>query len=136
MNDRRKQNDHYAPLAIQRGDLRMALTVLLIGAAAASTCRADSQLRFAPAGGAPLSASAHLDFRVTVLSSLSLSMQAQGAQVRGNTGVLTVQSSSGGIDDGAAPSSSQQLRPRNVVVDTTLPGAAIPANSVVTIASP
>ena len=135
MNGRGEQNNDRAQV-IASHDLRAALAVLLIGAAAASTCRADSQVRSAPASGAPLSASAHLDFRVTVLPSLSLSMQAQGAQVRGNAGVLTIQSSRSDVDGSAAPSTSLQLRPRNLVVDTALPRSAILANDVLTIASP
>ena len=135
MNGRGEQNTGRAQ-GIVFHDLRAALAVLLIGAAAASTCRADSQVRSTPASRGPLSASAHLDFRVTVLPSLALSMQAQGAQVRGNAGVLTVQSSRSEVDGGAAPSSSLQLRPRNLVVDTALPRSSIFANGVVTIASP
>lgn len=135
MNGRGEQNNDRAQIILSH-DLRAALAVLLVGAAAASTCRADSQARSAPASRGPLSASAHLDFRVTVLPSLALSMQAQGAQVRGNAGVLTIQSSRSDVDDGAAPSNSLQLRPRNLVVDTALPRSAIVANDVVTIASP
>lgn len=130
------EHDNYRAQALRACDLRIALALLLIGAVAASTCRADSQVRSTPASGGPLSASAHVDFRVTVLPSLALSMQAQGAQVRGNAGVLTVQSSRSDTDDGAAPSSSRQLRPRNLVIDTALPRAAILANDVVTVASP
>lgn len=135
MNGGGEQNNERAQ-GIVFHDLRAALAVLLIGAAAASTCRADSQVRSAPASRGPLSASAHLDFRVTVLPSLALSMQAQGAQVRGNAGVLTIQSSRSEVDGGAAPSSSLQMRPRNLVVDTALPRSSILANGVVTIASP
>ena len=135
MNGRGEQN-YYRSQALGACDLRIALALLLIGAAAAPTCRADSQVRSAPASRGPLSASAHVDFRVTVLPSLALSMQAQGAQVRGNTGVLTIQSSRSDVDDGAAPSSSLQLRPRNLVIDTALPRGAILASDIVTIASP
>ena len=135
MNGRGEQN-YYRSQALGACDLRIALALLLIGAAAAPTCRADSQVRSAPASRGPLSASAHVDFRVTVLPSLALSMQAQGAQVRGNAGVLTIQSSRSDIDDGAAPSSSLQLRPRNLVIDTALPRPAILASDIVTIASP
>lgn len=135
MDSRGEQNKNRVQ-AMGRGDLRMALTVLLIGAAAASTCRADSQLRSGPAGGVPLNASAHVDIRVTVLASLALTIQPQGALVRGNAGVLTLQSSPGGVDDGAAPSSSQQLRPRNLVIDTALARGVILAGDFVTIAAP
>ena len=135
MNGRGEQNNDRAQVIVSH-DLRAALAVLLIGAAAASTCRADSQVRSAPASRGPLSVSAHVDFRLTVLPSLALSMQAQGAQVRGNTGVLTIQSSRSDVDDGAAPSSSLQLRPRNWVIDTALPRGAILASDIVTIASP
>ena len=122
--------------AIGARDLRAAIAVLLIGAAAASTCRADAQLQSAPPGRGPLSASAHLDFRVTVLPSLALSMQAQGAQIRGNAGVLTVQHSRAALIDGSAPNSSVQLRPRNLVIDAALPRATSHGSDLVTIASP
>ena len=135
MNGRGEQN-YYRSQALGACDLRIALALLLIGAAAAPTCRADSQVRSAPASRGPLSVSAHVDFRLTVLPSLALSMQAQGAQVRGNAGVLTIQSSRSDVDDGAAPSSSLQLRPRNLVIDTALPRGAILASDIVTIASP
>lgn len=134
MNGSGEQNNKARVWAMPRAQLRTAAAVLLIGAAAASTCRAESQAR--SAGQGPMSASAHIDFRVTVLPSLALSMRAQGAQVRGNTGVLTLQSSRSGVDDGVTPGSSQQLRPRNLVIDTALPRSAVGTGDVVTIASP
>lgn len=120
--------------ALRASRLRVMCAVLLIGAAVASNSRADSQLQSTPDRGA-LSASAHLVFRVTVLPSLALSMQAQGAQILGNTGVLTVQYSSGEPVDGQAPSSSTQLLPRHIVVDTALPRGAS-GQEFVTIAAP
>ena len=120
--------------ALRAGDLHVMCAVLLMGAAVASSSRADSQLQSAPGRGA-LSASAHLVFRVTVLPSLALSMQAQGAQILGNAGVLTVQRSSGGPVDGEAPSSSTQLRPRHIVVDAALPRGT-GAQEFVTLAAP
>lgn len=120
--------------ALRVGDLRVMCAVLLMGAAAASSSRADSQLQSTPGRGA-LSASAHLVFRVTVLPSLALSMQAQGAQILGNAGVLTVQYSSGEPVDGALPSSTTQLRPRHIVVDTALPRGTS-GQELVTIAAP
>lgn len=130
------EQDNYRSQVFSARDLRIALALLLVGAASASTCRADSQVRSTPASDGPLSASAHIDFRVTVLPSLSLSMQAQGAQVRSNAGVLIIHGSRRDTDDGAAPSTSLQLRPRNLVIDTALPRGVILANDVVTIASP
>ena len=120
--------------ALRAGDLRVMCAVLLIGAAVASSSRADSQLQSTPGGGA-LSASSHLVFRVTVLPSLALSMQAQGAQILGNAGVLTVQYSSGAPVDGAAPSRSTQIRPRHVVVDAALPRGTN-GQELVTLAAP
>ena len=135
MNSMGENNRGRAQTAGDR-DMRTALAALLIGAAAASTCRADSQLQSVPAGRGALSASAHLDLRVTVAPSLALSVQAQGVQVRGNAGALTVQRGRGGLVDGAAPSSSMQLRPRTPVIDATLPGATSHGSSLVTIAAP
>lgn len=134
MNGRGKQNNQGRARAMPPGQLATAVALCLLGAAAASTCRAESQVRSTSQG--PMSASAHVDFRVTVRASLALSMRAQGAQVRGNTGVLTLQSSRSGVDDGATPGSSQQLRPRNLVIDTAMPRSAVEAGDVVTIASP
>ena len=120
--------------ALRAGDLRVMCGVLLIGAAVASSSRADSQLQSTPGGGA-LSASAQLVFRVTVLPSLALSVQAQGAQILGNAGVLTVQYSSSERVDGAAPSRSTQMRPRHTVVDTALPRGTH-GQEFVTLAAP
>jgi hypothetical protein len=120
----------------ERRDFCTALAVLLLGTAAALACRADSQLQTGPAGRGTLSASAHLDFRVTVLPSVTLSMQPQGARVTGNAGVLTVQHSRAELVDGAMPSSSVQLRPQFLVIDAALPRAAQSGSDLVTIASP
>ena len=120
--------------ALRGGEVHVMCAVLLMGAALASSSRADSQLQSTPDRGA-LSVSAHLVFRVTVLPSLALSMQAQGAKILGNAGVLTVQHSSGGPIDGEAPSISTQMRPRHVVVDTALPRGAR-GKEFVTVAAP
>ena len=120
--------------ALRAGDLRVMCAVLLIGAAVASSSRAESQLQSTLGRGA-LSASAHLGFRVTVLPSLALSMQAQGAQILGNAGVLTVQYSSGEPVDGAAPTRSTQMRPRHIVVDSALPRGTR-GQEFVTLAAP
>lgn len=120
--------------ALRASELRVMVAALLIGAAAAASSRADSQLQSTPGRGA-LSASAHLDFRVNVLPSLALSMQPQGAQILGNAGVLTVQRSSGEPVDGQAPSSSTQLLPRHFVIDTALPRVTS-GQELVTIAAP
>lgn len=131
---RDEQNNKARVRAKPCAQLRTAAAVFLIGIAAASTCRAESQARSASQG--PISASAHVDFRVTVRPSLALSMRAQGAQVRGNAGVLTLQSSRSGGDDGVTPGSSQQLRPRNFVIDTAMPRSAVEVGDLVTVASP
>lgn len=134
MNGRGRQDGKARVLALACEQLRRAAGMLLISAAAASTCRAETQVRSASQG--PMSASAHVDFRVTVRPSLALSMWPQGALVRGNAGVLTLQSSRSGVDDGATPGSSQQLRPRNLVIERTMSRSAVEAGDLVTIASP
>lgn len=134
MNCRGKQDNRVRARALPPLQLVTAVALLLLGAAAASTCRAESQVRSASQG--PMSASAHVDFRVTVRPSLALSMGAQGAQVRGNAGVLTLQSSRSSVEDGTTPGSSQQLRPRNLVIDTAVPRSSVEVGDVVTIASP
>ena len=71
-----------------------------------------------------------------MLPSVTLSMQAQGAHISGNAGVLTVQHSRAALIDGAAPSSSVQLRPRYTVVDAALPRPTNQGSDLLTIASP
>lgn len=110
--------------------------VLLIGAALASPARADSQLQSAPATGRAPAATAHLDFRVTVLPSLSLSMQSSGLRVQGTGGALTVQRSLRDAPDGSAPRSHALLRPRHQVIDSALPQSGLRGAELVTIASP
>lgn len=94
----------------------------------------DSSFKTTPAG--PLSASAHLDFRITILPSLALSMQGQGLHVQGNGGVLTLQSNSAQAWDGRAPVRSVQLRPRQQLVDIAIPAAQFDRATLITIAAP
>lgn len=94
----------------------------------------DSTFKTAPAG--PLSASAHIDFRITILPSLALSLQPQALHVQGTGGVLTLQSSSALAWDGRAPTRSVQLRPRQQVVDTSIPAAQFGSAALITIAAP
>jgi hypothetical protein len=118
--------------------VRIGAAALLLGMALAPTCRADSSLQSAAPGGGPLSASAHLDFRVTVLASLALSAQASGVRVQGNSGVLTLQRGASTSDggDGRAPVTSVQLQPHRQVVDTALGTPGFARGDLVTIASP
>ncbi len=127
--------DRRARLQLARAAAHITVAWLL-GAAAASHCRADSQwLSDAPAGRA-LGASAHIDFKVTVLPSLSLSMQGTGLRIQGNGGGLTVQASPRGAAEGSAPSSHAQLRPRHQVIDTSMSQSGFNGAAMVTVASP
>ena len=109
---------------------------LLLGMALAPACRADSSLQSGPPGGGALSASAHLDFRVTVLPSLSMSTLASGVRIQANSGVLTLQRGEMRAGDGRAPAASAQLQPHRQVVDTSMRTTAFAAGDLVTIASP
>lgn len=109
---------------------------LLLGMALAPACRADSSLQSGPPGGGALSASAHLDFRVTVLPSLSMSTLASGVRIQANSGVLTLQRGEMRAGDGRAPATSAQLQPHRQVVDTSMRTTAFAAGDLVTIASP
>ncbi len=128
-------DDGQRRLRLVRTAARAAL-LLLIGAALAMHARADSQLQTAPPAGRALAATAHLDFRVTVLPSLALSMQPGGLRVQGNGGALTVQRSLRDAPDGSAPSSHALLRPRHQVIDSALPQSGLRGAELVTIASP
>ena len=110
--------------------------VLLLGLALHSVPRAESTLHPAASGGGPISASAHLDFRVTVLPSLALSAQPEGVRIQANSGVLTLQRDARGAWDGRAPTGSVQLRPRHQVIDTSVQTSAFAAGELITIASP
>ena len=109
---------------------------LLLGMALAPACRADSSLQSGPPGGGALSASAHLDFRVTVLPSLSMSTLASGVRIQANSGVLTLQRGEMRAGDDRAPATSAQLQPHRQVVDTSMRTTAFAAGDLVTIASP
>ncbi len=115
---------------------RLGAIAGLLAAALVSPCHADSALRSASGGSGAISGSAHLDFRITVLPSLSLSAQGAGYRVQGNSGVLTLQHSRVGAEDGRAPANSAQLSPRRQVVDTALRTASPDTGDLVTVASP
>ena len=98
--------------------------------------RTDSAFKSAPSGSGPISATAHLDFRVTVLPTLALSMQPLGLRVQGSSGVLTVQSNLNQAWDGRAPDSSIQLRPQRRVIDASIPVSQFSSGALITIAAP
>jgi hypothetical protein len=109
-----------------------ALAGLLCGAA---TCRADSTVHSAAPTGGALSASAHLDFVVTVLPTLALSTQAAGVRVQSNAGTLALQRNAPGGWDGRPPSASLVLPSGRRGVDATLaPQAA--GTELLTVAAP
>ncbi|MEQ1803895.1 MAG: hypothetical protein ABL900_00810 [Burkholderiaceae bacterium] len=96
--------------------------------------RTDSSLKTAGAG--PVSASAHLDFRITILPSLGLSMHSHGLRVQGSGTPLTLQSNAGLAWDGRAPMRSVALRPQRQVIDTSIPAGEFHSAGLVTIAAP
>ncbi|MDE2629047.1 MAG: hypothetical protein KGL99_18015 [Burkholderiales bacterium] len=118
----------------RRAGVRAA--ALLLGLALAPVCRADSSLQSGAPGGAALSASAHLDFRVTVLPSLSMSTLASVVRIRANSGALTLQRDQIGAADGPVRATSAQLQPHRQVVDTSMRSTAFAAGDRITIASP
>jgi hypothetical protein len=108
----------------------------LLAVALHSASRAESTLQTAASGTGAVSAPAHLDFRVTVLPSLGLSLQPGGVRIQANSGVLTLQRDARSAWDGRAPTGSLQLRPRHQVTDTSMQASAFAGGELVTIASP
>lgn len=89
---------------------------------------AESSLR---SGAGPISASAHLDFRVTVLPSLSLALRADGAVVRANEGRVYL------VGEAAQGGTRAFAVPRGVrVTDEVLERDRLAGSALVTIASP
>jgi hypothetical protein len=128
-------SDWLATPAMRRHAKRLTLgSLLLFGLLPAG--HSDSTFKTAPAGAGPLSATAHLDFRVTILPSLGLALQGQGLRVQGNSGPLTLQSNNASSWDGRAPSSSVQLRPRLQVIDAAIPAAQFNNGALITLAAP
>lgn len=113
----------------------LAAAPLLLAAAFVKPCRAESTLASASPGAGPLTATAHLDFRVIVLPSMGLSTQASGVRIQGNSGAMTVQHGTSAVWDGQAPASSAQLQPHQRVIDRLLPTPAA-GGDLITIASP
>ena len=118
----------------QRGWRGTALTALALGLA--SVCHAESALQTSSSSGRSLNASAHLDFRITVLPVLALSAQTSGLRIQGNGGVLTVQRDPVGRWDGRSPDSSIQMRPQGQVVDAAMHASTFGQGELITIASP
>ena len=123
-------------LSIGHRVLLGAAPLLLAAALAPMACRADSTLQSASPTGGPVTASAHLDFRVTILPSLALSTQAGSVRIQGNSGALTLQRDTSDAWDGRAPNGSAQLRPRRQVIDAAMHPSAFAGSDLITIASP
>ena len=122
---------------LPRGYLRLLAAPLLLAAAFVPDARADSTLQSAAAGSGPISASAHLDFRITVLPSFGLAIKpGGGVRVQGNSGALTLQRDHSEAWDGRAPNTSSQVRPRHQVIDTAVPTPTLAGTDRITIASP
>ena len=115
---------------------RFGVAPLLLAVALVAPCRADSTLQTAAPGSGPISASAQLDFRVTVLPMLALAIQADGVRIQANSGALTLQRGPTDASDGSAPSASAQLRSRRQVIDTSMHASAFGGGDLITIASP
>ena len=109
---------------------------MLLAFALVQPCRAESTVQSAPAGGGTLTASAHLNFRITVLPSFGLSTIGTGVRIQGNSGMLTLQRSQNDAWDGRAPAGSIQLRPRHQVIDTSMHVSSFGGSNLITIASP
>jgi hypothetical protein len=124
------------PLPAIRASMTLGAVPLLLAAAFAPTCYAESTLQTAAPGNGPITASAHLDFRITVLPSLALSTHANGVRIQANGGVLTLQRDARDAWDGRAPMASAQVQPRHRVIDAALPASAPDRGDLVTIASP
>jgi hypothetical protein len=122
------------PPASRRAQRCAAALALLVGFLPAG--RTDSTYRTAPAGAGGLSASAHLDFRITILPSLGLALSPQGLRVQGSGGSLTLQGDVASARDGMAPNRSVQLRAPRQFIDTTLPVRQFSGDALITIAAP
>lgn len=102
----------------------------------AAPCGAESvQLQGLPTDSR-LSATAHVDFRVVVLPTLALSIQAQGWRVQGNSGMLTLQTDAAATTDGTTPGTSMRLGARRRAIDATLQATSASSGNIVTIAAP
>jgi hypothetical protein len=135
--ERRNQRGNVPPVRPptgRRAQRCAAAFALLVGFLPAG--RTDSTFRTAPASGGPVSASAHLDFRITILPSLGLAMSAQGMRVQASGGALTLQGNTASAWDGTAPSRSVQLRAPRQSIDTLIPTSQFGSAGLITIASP
>jgi hypothetical protein len=115
---------------------RNAAVALALLAGACAACRADASVRTAAAGSGALSASAHLDFIVTVLPSLALSSLSTGVRVQSNLSALSVQRSALGAADGQPPSATLTLPYTHRGVDASVPAPSAAGTDVLTVASP
>lgn len=115
---------------------RRSAAAVLFGGVLLTSSHADSTLRASTANAGPLTASAHLNFRITVLPSLALSSAGPALRAQGNSGVLTLQRSQLDESDGRAPVGSAQLRPHRQVVDVMLRTSSFGGSNLITIASP
>lgn len=109
---------------------------LLLSLALMHPSHAESTVQAGTAAGAAVSASAHLNFRVTVLPSLTMSMLGSAVHVQGNAGALVLQHEQRNDWDGRAPASSWQLRQHHQVIDTVLSNTSSVGSTLVTLAAP
>jgi hypothetical protein len=123
------------PTRSVRTAARCAAWALAWSLCGTATCRADSTVHSAAPTGGALSASAHLDFVVTVLPMLALSTQAAGMRVQSNGGTLTLQRNAQGGWDGRAPSSTLVLPSGRRGVDATV-GTQAAGTELLTVAAP
>ena len=112
------------------------MVALMLAIGLSSVSHAEAALQTSSSSGRSLNASAHLDFRITVLPVLALSAQTSGLRIQGNGGALTVQRDPVDRWDGRAPDSSIQMRPRGQVVDSAVHASTFGPGDLITIASP
>ena len=134
--DRTHRFSIYSSLPSRAARMKRGAAALALAFGFVPMGRTDSSLQSAPSGSGPISASAHLDFRITVLPTLALSMQPAGVRVQGSGSVLTVQSNADPAWDGRAPQSSIQLRPQRRMIDASIPVSQFSSGALITIAAP
>lgn len=124
--------DHFATA---RAASRTAAALLALSVAClwSTDSHAESSLQ---TGAGALRAAAHLDFRVTILPSMGLTMDGRQVRIAANSGSITVQHDQASSWDGRSPTSSSMLQHDRQLVDKALLLAQSELPSLITIAAP